>query len=375
MSWSLCREQPGHPQERLFLNLKRRNRRNQTSARESFGRPFLLPLNKVSRSVTSARPRSRPRGGSAPGGQATGVKTRRHTLLRALSRGGPGRERGTRPQSERGSGCRAAGRCGQEGRPWGSGLVIRSRAHSLGQRVGPSCGSPRGPSGWGGCACSETRRVLNKGPRSDQISDRTRLVSPPPPTPEASSSRRASNRERRLCGQGRHSIARKKPRGRGSPASFCSPEAKQAGSPPDSTAAGTSLPPLEAGCPGHEVRPEARHRGAGHRGRRGPRSARRAPPRQGGGPAPRCETRGCHPRPSPGDRARTSWPGAGGSMSVSQSGLGRRSRVVGGGVGAAWQAAAVPAPVRTAFWNPRGRRAGSSPRPFQGGSGSAAPRP
>lgn len=103
---------------------------------------------------------------------------------------------------------------------------------------------------------------------------------------------------------------------------------------------------------------------AGHRGRRGPRSARRAPPRQGRGPAPRCETRG--------DRARTSWPGAGGSMSVSQSGLGRRSRVVGGGVGAAWQAAAVPAPVRTAFW---GRRAGSSPRPFQGGSGSAAPRP
>lgn len=59
-------------------------------------------------------------------------------------------------------------------------------------------------------------------------------------------------------------------------------------------------------------------------------------------------------------------------MSVSQSGLGRRSRVVGGGVGAAWQAAAVPAPVRTAFW---GRRTGSSPRPFQGGSGSAAPRP
>lgn len=52
-----------------------------------------------------------------------------------------------------------------------------------------------------------------------------------------------------------------------------------------------------------------------------------------------------------------------------------RSASQGQGVGAAWQAAAVPAPVRTAFWNPRGRRVGSSPRPFQGGSGSAAPRP
>lgn len=52
-----------------------------------------------------------------------------------------------------------------------------------------------------------------------------------------------------------------------------------------------------------------------------------------------------------------------------------RSASQGWGIGAAWQAAAVPAPVRTAFWNPRGRRAGSSPRPFQGGSGSAAPRP
>lgn len=88
---------------------------------------------------------------------------------------------------------------------------------------------------------------------------------------------------------------------------------------------------------------------AGHRGRRGPRSARRAPPRQGGGPAPRCETRGCHPRPSPGDRARTSWPGAGGSMSVSQSGLGRRSRVAGGG-GAGSRAHGLLEPPGSTRW-------------------------